>query len=156
MGFPIAEVFANGNSVITKHPDTGGLISVGTVTAQLLYEINAPAYITPDVVAHFDTIQLKQLEKDRVSVSGVKGTPATNTAKVTINCMGGYQNRMTFNIAGLDIEQKAKIFTANFLEQVGGKNTFDKLDIQLFKTHKLDPKSNEEAFAKLLFFGNRC
>ncbi len=64
VGFPLAEVFADGSSVITKHPNTGGLVSVGTVTAQLMYEINAPEYITPDVVAHFDTIELKQEGKD--------------------------------------------------------------------------------------------
>jgi hypothetical protein len=59
-GFPIAEVSADGSSVITKHEDTGGLVSVGTVTAQLLYEIGQSAYLTPDVVAHFDTIRIEQ------------------------------------------------------------------------------------------------
>ncbi len=151
VGFPIAEVANDGSCVITKHPGTGGLISVGTVTSQLLYEVNAPAYITPDVVAHIDTAELKQVGKDRVSVSGTKGTPATNTAKVTINCMGGFKNTLSFLIAGLDIEEKAKILKNQFLESVGGEKAFDKLDIQFFKTQNLDPEVNEEAFGKIRF-----
>lgn len=151
VGFPIAEVFNDGSSIITKHPGTGGLISVGTVTAQLLYEVNDPAYITPDVVAHIDTAKLEQIGKDRVSVSGTKGTPATNTAKVTINCMGGYKNVLSFLIAGLDIEKKAKILKDQFLQSVGGEKAFDSLDIQFYKTQNLDPEVNEEAFGKIRF-----
>lgn len=148
VGFPFAEIHADGSSVITKHSGTGGLVSVGTVTAQLMYEINAPAYITPDVVAHFDTIQLEQIEKDRVKVSGVKGSPATNSAKVTINCMGGFQNSMTFHLAGLDLEEKARILEETFLASVGGENAFDELSIQFFNSHKDNPSVNEEAFAR--------
>ena len=151
VGFPIAEVFNDGSSVITKHSGTGGLISVGTVTAQLLYEVNAPAYITPDVVAHIDTAELKQVGKDRVSVIGTKGTPATNSAKVTVNCMGGFKNVMSFMIAGLDIEKKAKIFKDQFLQSVGGEKAFDSLDVQFFKTQNLDPEVNEEAFGRIRF-----
>ena len=72
-GFPIAEVDRDGSSVITKHPGTGGLVDVGTVTAQLLYEIGPPAYANPDVVTHFDTIQLDEDGPDRVRISGVRG-----------------------------------------------------------------------------------
>ena len=151
VGFPIAEVFNDGSSIITKHPGTGGLINVGTVTAQLLYEVNDPAYITPDVVAHIDTAKLEQVGKDRVSVSGTKGTPATNTAKVTANCIGGFKNTLSFLIAGLDIEKKAKILKEQFLQSVGGEKAFDKLDIQFFKTQNLDPEVNEEAFGKIRF-----
>ena len=149
VGFPIAEVFSDGSAVITKHPNTGGLVSVGTVTAQLLYEIAQPEYITPDVVAHFDTIQLKQKAQDRVEVSGVKGSPATDTAKVTINCVAGFQNSMTLYLAGLDLEKKAKLFERSFLESVGGKKAFDLLDFQYFPTNKENPATSEEAFAQL-------
>lgn len=149
VGFPIAEIHADGSSVITKHPGTGGLVSVGTVTAQLLYEINTPTYITPDVVAHFDSIQLKQEAEDRVSVSTVKGNPATASAKVTLNCMAGFQNEMTFYIAGLDIEEKAAILKQSIQEQFEGEHAFSDLQFQFFPTHKLNPNSNEEAFAQL-------
>src|SRR5580692_5809717 len=74
-GYPIAEVAADGSSVITKHDGTGGLVSPGTVTAQLLYEIGAPAYLNPDVVAHFDTIRLARQGPDRVALTGTRGSP---------------------------------------------------------------------------------
>jgi len=147
VGFPIAEVFSDGSAVITKHPNTGGLVSVGTVTAQLMYEVNAPEYITPDVVAHFDTIRLEQLGKDRVGMSAIKGSPATNTAKVTVNCMDGFQNTMAFHLVGLDIEKKAQTLKDGFLRNVGGEKAFDQIDIQLYKNNSQNPQSNEEAFS---------
>ena len=76
LGFPIAEVDADGSSVITKHPGTGGAITVETVTAQLLYEIGPPAYANPDVVTRFDTLALDQVGPDRVRISGTRGEPA--------------------------------------------------------------------------------
>ncbi len=149
LGFPLAEIAADGSATISKHPGTGGLVSIGTVTAQLLYEINEPAYITPDVVAHFDSIELRQEAPDRVSVSGVQGSPATESAKVTLNCMGGFQNEMTFFIAGLDIEKKAAILRQSILENLGGENAFAEWEFQFFPTHKANPASYEEAFAQL-------
>ena len=107
-GFPIAEVAADGSSVITKHDGTGGLVSVGTVTAQLLYEIGEPAYLNPDVTAHFDTIQLERQGPDRVTLTGTRGSPPTDDLKVALNMLGGYRNTMTMVITGLDVEQKAE------------------------------------------------
>src|SRR5205807_173654 len=91
IGFPIAEMHADGSSVITKHPGTGGAVTVGTVTAQLLYEIDAPSYLNPDVTARFDTIALRDLGHDRVEISGVRGEPAPATAKICLNYVGGYR-----------------------------------------------------------------
>ena len=91
-GFPIAEVHDDGSAVITKHPGTGGLVSVGTVTAQLLYEIGGPRYLNPDVTARFDSIRLEQQGPDRVRVSGIKGEPPPLTAKVGLNYIGGHRN----------------------------------------------------------------
>src|SRR3954447_14894513 len=90
-GFPLAELAEDGSSVITKHPSHGGLVSVGTVTAQLLYEIGGPAYLNPDVTARFDTIQLDEVAPDRVRISGVHGVPPPPTAKVCINYEGGHR-----------------------------------------------------------------
>ena len=72
-GYPIAEIEANGNFTITKHPGTAGLVYVGTVKAQLLYEISDPAYKNPDVIGHFDSLSIEQAGEDRVYVSGCKG-----------------------------------------------------------------------------------
>ena len=73
IGFPLAELHADGSSVITKHPGTGGMVTVGTVTAQLLYEIGGPRYLSPDAVARFDTIRLSQQGADRVHIAPVLG-----------------------------------------------------------------------------------
>src|SRR3954464_3328855 len=108
-GFPLAEISEDGSSVITKHPGTGGAVTVGTVTAQLLYEIGSPAYLNPDVTAHFTTIGLEQEDTDRVRISGVRGVPPPSTTKVCLNLLGGFRNSMTFLLTGLDIEAKADL-----------------------------------------------
>lgn len=108
-GFPIAEVYENGSCVITKHPGTGGLVSVETVTAQLLYEIAGPEYLGPDVTARFDTIRLEQEGEDRVRISGVRGAPPPATLKVAVNVLGGFRNSMTLVLTGLDVEEKAAL-----------------------------------------------
>ncbi len=112
LGFPIAELHADGSSVITKHPGTGGAVTVGTVTAQLLYEIAGPRYLSPDAVARFDTIALDQDGPDRVRISGVKGDAPPATLKVTANLDGGWRNSMTMALTGPRIAQKARLASA--------------------------------------------
>ena len=148
-GYPIAEIEANGNFTISKHPGTGGLVSVGTVTAQLLYEIGDPAYKNPDVIGHFDSLTIDQVGENRVYVAGVKGSSPTSTHKVCINTLGGYRNGFEMLITGLDIEEKAKIVTDTFFSSVGGKEQFDDVCIELVRSDKEDPQRNEEAFARL-------
>jgi hypothetical protein len=148
-GFPIAEVAEDGSAVITKHPGTGGLVSVGTVTAQLLYEIGAPLYANPDVVADFSTIRLEQLAPDRVGVSGVRGLPAPEKLKVSINLLGGWRNTMTFVLTGLDIEEKASLVTRTMDELVGGAAAFADYDVRLIRTDVPDAPTNEQATAQL-------
>jgi hypothetical protein len=108
-GFPLAEVNADGSSVITKHPGTGGLVDVDTVTAQLLYEITGARYANPDVTARMDTVELSAAGADRVRISGVRGEPPPPTLKVSLNAIGGFRNAMTFVLTGLDIEAKADL-----------------------------------------------
>ena len=148
-GFPIAEVEQDGSSVITKHADTGGLVSVGTVTAQLLYEIAQPAYANPDAVAHFDTIQLTQEGPDRVRISGVKGTPPPSDLKVALNYMGGYRNSMTLVLTGLDIEAKADWATQELFSILGGKERFAEVDVHPARFDREDSPDNELATAHL-------
>jgi hypothetical protein len=127
-GFPIAEVDADGSCVITKHDGTGGLVDVGTVTAQLLYEIGAPQYANPDVVSHFDTIRVEQQAPDRVRISGTRGTPGPTTTKVCINLEGGFRNRVSFVLTGLDQQAKADWAADALFARLGGRERFDAVE----------------------------
>lgn len=149
VGFPIAEVHEDGSFVITKHPGTGGLVSVDTVKAQLLYEIREPRYLTPDGAARFDTIAISQEGTDRVKVSGVKGEPPTATTKVCINTLAGYRNSMTVILTGLDIDRKARIMEEALFDAIGGRDQFQVCSIELIRSDKEDPVTNEQAFAYL-------
>ncbi len=148
-GFPIAEMAEDGSAVITKHPGTGGEVSVGTVTAQLLYEIGGPLYANPDVVADFSTIHLEQHGRDRVRVSGVRGRPAPEKLKVSVNLLGGWRNTMTFVLTGLDVEEKAALVRRTMDELVGGPSGFADYDVRLIRTDVPDVPSNEQASAQL-------
>ncbi|WP_283634496.1 acyclic terpene utilization AtuA family protein [Mycolicibacterium poriferae] len=108
-GFPIAEIHADGSSVITKHPGTGGAVTVGTVTAQLLYEIAGPRYVNPDATLRVDSITLTDDGEDRVRLSGVRGEAPPPTVKVSLNSLGGFRNEVTFVLTGLDIDAKADL-----------------------------------------------
>ncbi len=107
IGFPLAEIGSDGTCVITKHPGTGGLVSPGTVTAQLLYEVGDAVYLNPDVSADFRTISLNQVGRDRVQISGTVGLPPPERLKVSLNYLGGFRNSLTLVLTGLDIEAKA-------------------------------------------------
>jgi hypothetical protein len=149
IGYPIAEIESDGSFTITKHPGTGGLVSIGTVTAQLLYEISSPAYINPDVISHFDTLEINQIGPDRVRVSGCRGSNPPGKHKVCINLATGYRNGMDLVLTGLDIEAKAKTITDTLFHSVGGKDQFDEVSANLYRTDKKNPNSNEEAMATL-------
>ncbi|WCN81277.1 acyclic terpene utilization AtuA family protein [Micromonospora sp. LH3U1] len=144
-GFPIAEVHADGSTVLTKHAGTGGAVTVETVTAQLLYEIGGPAYLGPDVVTRLDTVTLRPDGPDRVRVSGVRGTPPPATLKVGVNNLGGFRNSMTFVLCGLDIEAKASLVRGQVEEAVGK----DGLEFVLARTDHPDAADTEAASALL-------
>lgn len=151
-GFPIAEMHADGSFVVTKHPGTGGLVSVGTVTAQLLYEIQSERYLNPDVVTRFDTISVEQQGPDRVLVHGTRGEPAPETTKVCINLEGGFRNSMTLCLTGLDIEEKAALVERTFWShQKGGREAFAQATTRLVRSDHDDPATNETGVAMLSF-----
>jgi hypothetical protein len=108
-GFPIAEIAADGSSVITKNSGTGGAVTRDTVTAQLLYEIGEPAYLNPDVIAHLDTATLSDLGNDRVKIQGVLGSPPPSTTKVAITGIGGWENSVLLALTGTDADAKAAL-----------------------------------------------
>jgi hypothetical protein len=148
-GFPVAEVHDDGSAVVTKHPGTGGLVSVGTVTAQLLYEIDGPAYANPDVVARFDTVRVEQQGPDRVLLHGTRGEPAPERLKVAINYLGGFRNTMSFVLTGLDVEAKAAMVEAALFERLGGRDRFQAAEVRLVGRPAPDPATAEEAVAEL-------
>ncbi|MGW4124831.1 acyclic terpene utilization AtuA family protein [Nocardia sp. NPDC004711] len=149
-GFPIAELHRDGSSVITKHSGTGGAVTVETVTSQLLYEIDGPLYANPDVVVDLRSVSLDQAGPDRVLISGARGYPAPDMTKVCLNYVGGYRQSVTFMITGLDVDQKAQLAIDGFFEQLGGREQFDEVDIQLLKSEGTDPVFNLDALSRLV------
>ncbi len=108
-GYPIIEAEPSGDFTVTKHPGTGGRVSVATVTEQLVYEMGDPRrYITPDCVADFTSMRLEQVGKDRVRVTGVRGGPATEYLKVSIAYSWGYKAVGTLVYAWPDAVKKAR------------------------------------------------
>ncbi|KHO20860.1 exopolyphosphatase [Mycolicibacterium setense] len=146
-GFPIAEISADGSSVITKHPATGGQVSVGTVTAQLLYEITGARYANPDVTLRVDSVQLSQDGDDRVRIYGVTGEAPPPTLKVSCNSIGGFRNAATFVLTGLDIEAKAELVRSQL--EAGLKVRPAELDWTLARTDHPDADTEETASALL-------
>ena len=148
VGFPWAEVAEDGSSVIGKHDGTGGEVSIGTVTSQLLYEIGGPAYLGPDVTARFDTIRLEQVARDRVRMFGIEGEPPPATLKVCINRAGGFRNDMSICLTGLDIEAKAALVEEAFWKACPvRKSDFAQVTTRLMRNDKPDPETNEQAVA---------
>ncbi len=150
LGFPLAEIRSDGSSVITKHPGTGGLVSVDTVTAQLLYEIQGLEYHNPDATVRFNSIRLTPDGPDRVLIHGVRGAPGPDQVKVAINYLGGFRNSMTFVLTGLDVEAKARIAEQTLWSMIpGGKESFDAVDVTLIRSDREDPARNDDALAYL-------
>ncbi len=107
IGFPIAEVAADGSCVITKHEGTGGGVTLDTVTAQLVYEIQSHRYLGPDVTARLDSVALAQQGPDRVAITGVRGEAPPETLKVCVNELGGWRNAVEFVLTGLETDAKS-------------------------------------------------
>jgi hypothetical protein len=146
-GFPIAEIDADGSSVITKHAGTGGLVSVDTVTAQLLYEIGGARYANPDVTLRVDSLALADEGPDRVRISGVRGEPPPPTLKVSLNAVGGFRNAMTFVLTGLDIDAKADLVRRQLETNLTVKPA--ELEWTLARTDHPDADTEEAASALL-------
>ena len=150
VGFPWAEIAGDGSCIIGKHEGTGGAVSIGTVTSQLLYEIGAPEYLGPDVTTRFDTIQLTQEGPDRVRIHGTKGQPPPATLKVCINRPGGFRNDMSICLTGLDIEEKARLVEEGFWAACPfSPKDFAYVSTRLVRTDLPDPETNEQAAAIL-------
>ncbi|MFF3765743.1 acyclic terpene utilization AtuA family protein [Streptomyces sp. NPDC001922] len=147
-GFPVAEIHADGSSVISKHPGTGGAVTVGTVTAQLLYETAGGRYAGPDVTARLDTARLTRLDRDRVRIDGVRGEAPPPTLKVGLNRLGGHRNEVVFVLTGLNIEAKAALVREQ-MERALAKSRPAEVRWTLARTDRADAAVEEEASALL-------
>ncbi len=146
-GFPLAEISADGSSVITKHPGTGGRVSVDTVTAQLLYEITGARYANPDATLRIDSLELAADGEDRVRISGVRGEAPPPTLKVSLNSIGGFRNAASFILTGLDIEAKADLLQRQLEASIAVRPT--ELQWTLARTDHPDADTEERASALL-------
>ncbi|MER0243731.1 acyclic terpene utilization AtuA family protein [Streptomyces sp. HSW2009] len=147
-GFPLAEIHADGSSVITKHPGTGGAVTVETVTAQLLYETQGARYAGPDVTARLDTVRLAAEGPDRVRISGVRGEAPPPDLKVGVTRVRGWRNEVTFVLTGLDIDAKATLVRAQLEAALAGRRPAE-LRWTLARTDHPDAAVQEEASALL-------
>ena len=138
-GFPIAEIDPDGSSRITKHEGTGGAVTVGTVTAQLLYEIQGLDYLNPDVSTRLDSIELTEAGRDVVEITGVRGDPPPSTTKVSITALGGFQNGASFVLTGLDIEQKAALVESALRERLTPESGITEMRCEVVGTASDDP-----------------
>jgi hypothetical protein len=111
--------------VVTKHPNTGGMVTVHTVTEQLLYEMGAPEYLAPDCIARFDSIQLEQDGPDRVKVSGIRGAPMPEKLKVSCSFSDDYRAFGRLILSGPDVLAKTQKVDEVFWESVGGKENYE-------------------------------
>jgi hypothetical protein len=125
MGFPIVEAEEDGSFVVTKHPNTGGLVTVHTVAEQILYEIGPAAYMTPDVVARFDSVHLEQEGVDRVRVTGARGEPAPEKLKVSISYRAGWRAFGRLAVTGPEALAKANRVAEAFWDAAGGKTAYE-------------------------------
>ncbi len=152
-GFPIAEILADGSSVITKHPGTAGAVTVDTVLSQLLYEVGDARYAGPDVTMRLDSVRVEADGDgpDRVRISGVRGEPPPPDLKVSCTSVGGYRNEMTFVLVGLDIEAKAELTRRQFEDALARRPA--ELTWTLARTDHADADTEERACARLTVVG---
>ncbi|MFE1770398.1 acyclic terpene utilization AtuA family protein [Streptomyces sp. NPDC059008] len=149
-GFPLAEIARDGSSVITKHPGTGGVVDVGTVTAQLLYETSGARYAGPEVTARLDTARVVAQAPDRVRIEGVRGEAPPPDLKAGLTRLGGWRNEVTFVLTGLAVQDKAELVKAQMdaaFEAAGRRPA--EVRWTLARTDRADADVQEEAAALL-------
>lgn len=146
MGFPVAEIGANGDVVITKEKNSGGIVTVGTCTAQLLYEIQGPLYYNCDVTADLEEVSFVQEGPNRVRVLGVRGLPPPPTTKIGITAWGGYKAEFHFWLTGLDIAEKVEMVEKQTIESMGEyRKEFTALTFTPIGSVAANPKNQNEA-----------
>ncbi|KAF1984845.1 DUF1446-domain-containing protein [Aulographum hederae CBS 113979] len=143
-GFPIAEIKGDGSCVITKHPGTGGMVTVDTVRTQLLYELQGNVYLHSDSKAYLDNVSVESEGKDRVFVSGITGRPPPPTTKVAMYYHGGYQAQLLLNATGYGTDEKWKLLemqVRSILAKSGAEKNISLLDFQIVGRPEQNPSS---------------
>ncbi len=146
-GFPIAEIARDGSAVITKHDGTGGAVTTGTVTAQLMYEIQTARYANPDATLRLDSLDLAQVGPDRVAITGAVGEAPPPQTKVSLNTLGGFRNEMTFVLTGLDVTAKADLVRGQLDAALDPRPA--EVDYELVRLDRPDADTQERASALL-------
>lgn len=144
LGFPVAEISEDGTTVFSKRSGDEGIVTVDTVTAQLYYEIQGPCYLNPDVIVHFDTIQLLQEGPDRVRMTGVKGSPPPRTTKVACFYADGVRTLFFLYVTGLDWKEKCA-WLRRQMSSVASDLGIDQFHFDVLGQPCADPASQAEA-----------
>ncbi|OAA57628.1 hypothetical protein SPI_07287 [Niveomyces insectorum RCEF 264] len=151
LGYPIVEIAGDGSFVLTKHAGTAGAVTRDTCTAQLLYEIQGPRYLTPDVAVNFDSVTLEDAGPDRVRVFGVTGAPPPPTTKLAVCLRGGYQVEFSVFCAGLNTEDKFRQMKEGVLGCLD-RAAFSTICIDRYGTAPADPSSEAACTVAIRFF----
>ena len=151
VGYPIAEIDSAGESVITKPVNTNGAVTVDTVKAQFLYEIQGSRYLNPDVIARIDLAKLEEIAPNRIRMTGITGTPPPPTAKLAIFTRGGYQAELSAFCVGLEIDAKVEMLKTQVLRELNPAD-FTTLDITAYGTSASNPKTQAESTVMIRMF----
>lgn len=150
LGFPIAELAADGSMVITKHDGTGGAVTVDTVTAQLVYEIQTTKYLNPDVTVDLTSLRLEQAGDDRVAVTGVTGSPPPEQLKVCLNYFAGFRNSAEFVVTGLEADAKVAWIKDQVEDALGSAGADRPAKVEWSGVRTVQPDADTEEGASML------
>jgi hypothetical protein len=147
MGYPIVEIFKDSSFNCMKSNNTGGLVSVGTISEQLVYEIGDPqAYILPDVVCDFSQVKISQINKDTVKVSGAIGYPSTNQYKVSMTYSDGFRGGHLMSFVGIDAGKKAKAYGEAIFKR--SRDILKKINMPDFTETSIEVLGDQSQYSK--------
>ncbi|KAI1397237.1 hypothetical protein F4819DRAFT_472793 [Hypoxylon fuscum] len=151
VGYPIAEIANDGTSIITKPPGTNGAVTIDTCKGQLLYEIQGPIYLNPDVVADIEEARLQEVDKDRVLLTGIRGTAPPPTAKLAVCLRGGWQAELSGFAAGCDTDFKFQLMKDQVMRQINPAD-FTTFSMEKYGFSKVNPVSQNECTVHFRLF----
>ena len=151
LGYPIAEVASDGTSVITKAPGTNGAVTIDTCKAQLLYEIQGTVYLNTDVTADIEDARLEEVGKDRVRLTGIRGSAPPSTAKLAVCLFGGWQAELSSYCAGLDTDFKFRQMRDGLLRHID-PNDFTAFSVEKYGSSPANPRRQADCTVHIRIF----